>query len=99
MLQSIGVPALSGPFILAAAAYILAGLVLLALLRPDPFIVAKAIADAKITDLSKLSDLNQKTLATNKRGVVVGATVMVLTQIVMVAIMTMTPVPYGASWI
>jgi MFS family permease len=28
----------------------------------------------------------------NKRGIIVGATIMVLTQIVMVAIMTMTPV-------
>ncbi|MFD6439775.1 MFS transporter [Peribacillus sp. NPDC060186] len=92
---SIGFPALSGPFILAAAAYILAGLVLLALLRPDPFIVAKAIGDMKKTDDSKLSDTNSKTLAFNKRGIVVGATVMVLTQIVMVAIMTMTPVHMG----
>jgi len=92
---SIGVPALSGPFILAAVAYILAGLVLLAFLRPDPFIVAKAIADAKKTDGSKLSDTKFNTLETNKRGVVVGATVMVLTQIVMVAIMTMTPVHMG----
>lgn len=45
--MSIGVPALSGPFILAATAYILAGLVLLALLRLDPFIVAKALADGR----------------------------------------------------
>lgn len=94
--MSIGVPALSGPFILAAAAYILAGLVLLALLRPDPFIVAKAIADdVKKADDSKLLDRNSKAPAINKRGIVVGATVMVLTQIVMVAIMTMTPVHMG----
>ncbi|GAA3332842.1 hypothetical protein GCM10020331_094540 [Ectobacillus funiculus] len=46
---SIGIPALAGPFILAAIAYILAGLVLLILLRPDPFIVAKAISDAQST--------------------------------------------------
>ncbi|CEH30827.1 MFS transporter [Aneurinibacillus migulanus] len=93
---SIGVPALSGPFILAAAAYILAGLVLLALLRPDPFIVAKAIADdMKKAGDSKLLDRNSKAPAINKRGIVVGATVMVLTQIVMVAIMTMTPVHMG----
>lgn len=45
MAASIGLPALSGPFMLAAAAYLLAGLVLLLFLRPDPFIVAKAIAE------------------------------------------------------
>lgn len=87
---SIGVPALAGPFILAAAAFILAGLVLLALLRPDPFFVSKAIAEAKIHDLNNLSVANAKPLAS--RGIIVGATIMVLTQIVMVAIMTMTPV-------
>lgn len=89
---SMGVRALAGPFILAAVAYILAGLVLLALLRPDPFIVAKAIANVEKADDLKRSDNHSTALASNKRGVVVGATVMVLTQIVMVALMTMTPV-------
>lgn len=88
--MSIGVPALAGPFILAATAYILAGLVLFALLRPDPFMVAKAIADVQETEKSALSDTESNTVA-NNRGIFVGVTVMVLTQIVMVAIMTMTP--------
>ncbi|PGZ97383.1 MFS transporter [Bacillus pseudomycoides] len=91
----IKVPALAGPFILAAAAYILAGLVLLALLRPDPLVVAKAIADVQRTDGSNLSDEKSSKLAIKKRGIVVGATIMVLTQIVMVSIMTMTPVHMG----
>lgn len=89
---SIGVPALSGPFILAAAAYILAGLVLLALLRPDPFVVARFLAEEKRTvEATGISDEKEQS-ALNERGVVVGATIMVLTQIVMIAIMTMTPV-------
>lgn len=92
---SIGVPALAGPFILAGAAYILAGLIILAFLRPDPLVIAKAIADAPKTDQSNLLDTNSNNLAINKRGIVVGATVMVLTQIVMLAIMTMTPVHMG----
>ncbi len=92
---SIGVPALAGPFILAAAAYIVAGLVLLALLRPDPLVVAKAMANVQHTEESNLVDTDSKTIAINKRGIIVGATVMVLTQIVMVAIMTMTPVHMG----
>ncbi|OKL35753.1 MFS transporter [Domibacillus mangrovi] len=92
---AIGVPALAGPFILAAAAYIIAGLVLLALLRPDPLVVAKAIANVQKMDESSHSHMNSNILAINKRGIVVGAAVMVLTQIVMVAIMTMTPVHMG----
>lgn len=91
----IGVPALAGPFILAAVAYILAGLVLLALLRPDPLVVAKAIANMQKTDESSLSDRESISEVINKRGIVVGTTVMVLTQIVMIAIMTMTPVHMG----
>jgi MFS family permease len=92
----IGVPALAGPFILAAAAYILAGLVLLVFLRPDPLVVAGAIAAIKKRKVGKLTNRTyENELVTNKRGIVVGATIMVLTQIIMVAIMTMTPVHMG----
>ncbi|WP_397261563.1 MFS transporter [Peribacillus simplex] len=92
---SIGIPALAGPFILAAAAYILAGLVLLILLRPDPFIVAKAISDAQRTTSNLLLEKNSNLLSINRRGIFAGAAVMVLTQFVMTAIMTMTPIHMG----
>lgn len=88
--ESLGIPALAGPFLLAAAAYILAGLVFFAFLRPDPLIVAKAIANSQHKE--KLTEVLSDTKARNNRGIIVGATVMVLTQMVMVAIMTMTPV-------
>ncbi|MGQ3477737.1 MFS transporter [Paenibacillus sp. TY11] len=91
---SIGAPALSGPFMLAAMAFILAGLVLLIFLRPDPFIVSKAIAEAqRVKEIQNGADATRALKASvNKSGIFVGATVMVLTQIVMIAIMTMTPV-------
>jgi MFS family permease len=89
---SIGVPALAGPFILGAAAFILAGLVLLAFLRPDPLIVADAIAVKQQINSSNPLVKQSSNLAINKRGIVVAATIMVLTQIVMTSIMTMTPV-------
>lgn len=92
--SSIGAPPLSGPFMLAAVAYIAAGLVLLLFLRPDPFVVAKAIAEKQQADAvsgqSEISRAHEK--SANKKGILLGATVMVLTQIVMIAIMTMTPV-------
>ena len=88
---SIGVPALAGPFILAAAAFILAGMVFLILLRPDPFVVSKAIIKAQ-SDLSQSAVTQTNPGKMNTRGLIVGATVMILTQIVMVAIMTMTPI-------
>lgn len=89
-----GAPRLSGPFMLAAAAYLIAGLVLFIFLRPDPFIVAKAVAEKQ--RLESAPDSAERSLTresvTDKKGIIIGATVMVLTQIVMVAIMTMTPV-------
>ncbi len=88
---SIGVPALAGPFILAAVAFILAGIVFLIFLRPDPFVVSKAINKAQ-SDLSQSSAAQTNSDKMNIRGLIVGATVMILTQIVMVAIMTMTPI-------
>ncbi len=88
---AIGVPSLTGPFILSAVAYILAGFVLFVLLRPDPLVIAKAI-EASNQERNKLRDSEDTVQIENKRGIIVGATIMVLTQIVMVAIMTMTPV-------
>lgn len=91
---SVGVPALAGPFLLAAVAYLVAGLVLFILLRPDPYLVAAALARAQSAPSSEL--VPAPTGAVN-RGVLLGATVMVLTQIAMVAIMTMTPVHMRAN--
>lgn len=88
---SIGVPALAGPFILSATAFILAGLFLFVMLNPDPLIMAKMIESKKLqqVDIKQTSPVESMK---NNRGIVVGATTMVLTQIVMVAIMTMTPI-------
>lgn len=90
--NSIGIPTLAGPFILAAAAFILAGLIPLIFLRPDPLIVATAVANAREKDSTVQTEANSESSPVNKRGIVVGATVMILTQFVMAAIMTMTPV-------
>ncbi len=90
--RSLGIPALAGPFLLAAVAYALAALVLFVFLRPDPFVVARLVAASPTRE-----DVPEETLAEaphtlHRSGVQVGATVMVLTQVAMVAIMTMTPV-------
>lgn len=93
--ESIGVPLLAGPFILAGAAYILAGIVLFALLRPDPLMVSRFISDQQKRDQAASGEEEVAGPTVNSRGVFLGATVMVITQIVMVAIMTMTPVHMG----
>src|SRR5699024_1162347 len=91
---SIGIPALAGPFILAAVAYLMAGLTLFFYLRPDPLLVAQAIAAEEEKVRKKTKTIIQPPIQTkvNRAGVIVGALVLVLSHIIMVAIMTMTPI-------
>lgn len=88
--KSIGVPELAGPFILSAVAFISAGLVLWFYLRPDPFFVALSY-----NEKNKDEDSTPEVTETNNTLVITGALIMVLTQIVMLAIMTMTPIHMG----
>ena len=85
--DSLGLPRLAGPFLLAAVAYGLAGAVLLARLRPDPLLLARARAGEPDVAVDE-ADVPARV----ERGVVLGGLGMVAAQLVMVAIMTMTPV-------
>ncbi|WP_257231623.1 MFS transporter [Streptomyces sp. Rer75] len=84
-----GIPRLAGPFLLAAAAYTAAALVLLVWLRPDPLVLAQpqdprgAVAEPGTEPHGPVRDTP---------GVITGATVMITAQLVMIAVMTMTPV-------
>lgn len=90
---SIGIPELAGPFILSAFVFIIASLILYVMLRPDPYIIALTIDSYK--QKHEHSGISEKINHTSKRGVVIGAVIMVITQVVMVGIMTMTPVYMG----
>lgn len=89
--QALHMPALAGPFLLAAIAYSAAGLVFFLLLKPDPLIVARFIEERKET-LQVQSTEQSVPQQGQRMGMIVGAAVLVLSQIVMVAIMTMTPI-------
>ncbi|WP_308124124.1 MFS transporter [Mycolicibacterium xanthum] len=86
---ALGLPVLSGPFLLAAVAYLAAGIVLMMLLRPDPYLLARRIADEMST---RASGGEPVAVPPPGKGAYLGAAVMVVTQIAMIAIMTMTPV-------
>ncbi|MFD5556360.1 MFS transporter [Streptomyces sp. NPDC127068] len=94
--RSWDLPRLSGPFLLAFVAFLAAALVLWALLRPDPLLLARAAAGGPTPDTTTgprggrtmLGALPREDL----RRMAAGAAVMVLSQVVMIAIMTMTPV-------
>ncbi len=98
--ESLDLPRLAGPFLLAAAAYGVAGLVLLARLRPDPLLLARQrsapIAAATPTHEADAGGAGGAAADgaddASRRAVLVGGFTMVIAQLVMVAIMTMTPV-------
>ncbi len=86
---SIGIPELAGAFILSGSAFIIAGLVIFLMLRPDPFLIVKMM-NATNNNNGKFS--KEESQVNFKRGISVGALIMILSQMVMIAIMTMTPV-------
>lgn len=109
--DAFGLPELTGPFLLAAAAYLAAGSVLFLMLRPDPLVVSRTLAAAEAPDPAPAPDVPADPDDTGElpgptgappevaltrgginRGVALAATIMVVTQVAMVAIMTMTPV-------
>ncbi|XUZ90815.1 MFS transporter [Streptomyces sp. HD1123-B1] len=99
--HSWAMPRLVGPFLLAAVAYTLGSCVLAGWLRPDPLLLARDLAAREAaSDGGGATEAGTATgpavvPADGERtapGVVTGATVMVIGQLVMIAIMTMTPV-------
>ncbi|MEK5440988.1 MFS transporter [Fredinandcohnia sp. FSL W7-1320] len=89
--EGLGMPTLSGPFLLAMVAYTLAGLVFFLFLKPDPLMVARAIEENNKTK-AETSTIDHSKQQVQRTGVMIGASVLILSHIVMVAIMTMTPV-------
>jgi MFS family permease len=95
----VGIPPLAGPFMLAGAAYAAAGVVLWVLLRPDPLLLARSIAATKSPPGNQANSGSTAPAVANgsesRRGswaVASGAGILILTQLIMVAIMTMTPI-------
>ncbi|MFE5851727.1 MFS transporter [Streptomyces sp. NPDC056500] len=93
-----GLPRLSGPFLLAALAFGSAAVFVWIFLRPDPLLVSRALAaEAEAERLADPAEADVPapgaTISSAERRILVtGVTVMVLSQIVMIAIMTMTPI-------
>ena len=94
----IGFPALAGPFMLAALAYGSGALVLLLLLRPDPLLLARSMAAdalARSTENTDESSGPINVAQSEQRwswALASGAGIMIITQLIMVAIMTITPI-------
>jgi MFS family permease len=94
---SFGLPALAGPFMLAALAYVAGAVVLWLLLRPDPLLLAQSRAAAASSGNKLLGQpLTLAGAGESRRtwswALAGGAGIMILTQLIMVAIMTITPI-------
>ncbi|WP_440713209.1 MFS transporter [Gordonia sp. FQ] len=92
--KTLGIPVLAGPFLLAAVAFGAAGICFQLLLRPDPYLLARRVAEAEAAapagDGVQVAESGAATLP--RSALYAGAAVMVTTQIVMTGVMTMTPV-------
>ncbi len=89
-----GLPRLSGPFLLSFGAYVVAAALVGTLLRPDPLVLASGRAAATPTDADDAAPGRRASPGSllahgDARSAVVA---MVAAQLVMVAMMTMTPV-------
>ncbi|MGW3247241.1 MFS transporter [Streptomyces sp. NPDC001070] len=91
--ETLGIPNLAGPFLLAGVAYALAALVLAIWLRPDPLLLARSL-DLQQQAAAAAGSITGDAAPAPARGsgLMLGALTMILTQLVMVAIMTMTPI-------
>lgn len=87
--QTFNIPELAGPFLMSVAAYSLAAAVLMIFLRPDPLLSAKRF-ESIVSPRS--GSASERAGALDRRLLTLGASVMVVTQIIMVGIMTMTPI-------
>jgi MFS family permease len=88
LLARCGIPTLAGPFLFSSALFALAALVLLALLRPDPAVVAGVHASAGRSAGVRDGLRIVGALLPARLGV----TAMAVGHVVMVGVMTMTPV-------
>lgn len=88
-----GVPPLAGPFLISAAAYVLAAAMLAVLLRPDPLLLAREVVAAGLPDGATAAPEPGGSWAALGRGrALLALSAILVAQFVMIMMMTMTPV-------
>ncbi len=88
----LGLPRLTGPFLIGAVGMVGAAVVLALLLRPDPLLVARQAALARGTGVRRGTSWSRTLEVVRERpGVAAGITALALAHAVMVAVMVMTP--------
>ena len=88
---AVGLPELSGPYVLSLVVFAIAALIVHTQLRPDPLVVSGGLNPGPRTE-TKMAELKRATaqiLANPRARIAVAA--MITSQMVMVGVMTMTP--------
>lgn len=94
--RGLGAPALAGPFVCSAAVFLLGGVVIYALLRPDPLLVARA-GDASLSAGSGATRSLRAALGVirRSRGATLGLVAAATGHTAMIGVMALTPVHMG----
>ncbi len=92
MALRLGLPQLTGPFVLAAAVLVVASLVLAVRLRPDPYLLARSLAHAESGPREHPRLRDGLAHLRGHRPAVLGITAVSIGHVVMVMVMVMTPV-------
>ncbi|MFE1785060.1 MFS transporter [Streptomyces sp. NPDC059506] len=91
----LGVPPMAGPFLWAAAVFLVAGAGVFLLLRPDPLLVARSL-EPQAPGGAKHGTLRDGLAAvTGSSGALLAVAAVAISHAVMVSIMVMTPVDLG----
>ena len=90
--RHLGLPKYAGPFLVSAIGFVLAGVVLWVLLRPDPLFVARRLASAAPTAKGERGIGAGLRAVRGNPNAILGLTAVALGHLIMVAVMVMTPV-------
>ncbi len=89
--DTVGLPELTGPFLVTVVAGLVAALVLSGLLRPDPLLLARELEGVSATVPQGTSWSRVREVVRTRPAVVAGVTALSSAHAVMVAVMVMTP--------
>ncbi|MGH3348599.1 MAG: MFS transporter [Nocardioides sp.] len=89
--RKLGIPELTGPFLLAAIGMLVAALVVAVWLRPDPLLVARAVAGVETSGVGGTSWRRARQALTTSRPLLAAVVGLASAHAVMVSVMIMTP--------
>lgn len=90
--ESLGLPPLVGPYILAFTTLVLATLVITFFLRPDPYLTAIAVLHTKMENPGKVSTRSAIKIVRNNPSALFAIVSIAIGHFVMVSVMVMTPI-------